>query len=130
MSLGEGNVEVVQFNERFCGRKIPKKLNKPSESMKIEDTSTEAKEFNIKKARYEIMRFGISGFDKERQKQDKIALAIRLGAKPPKKEYTNYKILMEQKKKLKEEEKAQKTDQYILKQLKGRKKTHSKKRIK
>ncbi|GFY48438.1 uncharacterized protein TNIN_194161 [Trichonephila inaurata madagascariensis] len=131
MTSSEGNVEVVQFNERFCGRKIPKKQNKPPEITKIEDTSTEAKEFNIKRARYEVMKFGISGFDKERQKQDKIALAIRLGAKPPKKEYTNYKVLMEQKKKQKEERKAKKaTDQYVLKKLIGRKKTHSKKRIK
>lgn len=39
------------------------------------------KEFNIKKARYEVIRFGMTGFDKEKQVNSKIAMAIKLGAK-------------------------------------------------
>lgn len=40
-----------------------------------------SKVFNIKHARYEVMRFALNGFDKEKQKSNKIAMAIRLGAK-------------------------------------------------
>ncbi|KAF8794207.1 uncharacterized protein C1orf131 homolog isoform X2 [Argiope bruennichi] len=133
MSISEAPVEIIQFNARFCGRKIQKENNKlPEQDEKIiekEDISSNVKEFNIKRARYEVMRFGLSGFDKEKQKRDKISMAIRLGAKPPKKEYVNYKQLIEQKKKEKEEKKAKQTDQYVLKQLKGRKKVKGKKKM-
>ncbi|CAL1265333.1 unnamed protein product [Larinioides sclopetarius] len=133
MSVTKAPVEVVQFNARFCGRKILKERSKlPEQNEEIiegEDASKNVKEFNIKRARYEVMRFGLSGFDKEKQKRDKISMAIRLGAKPPKKEYVNYKQLMEQKKKEKEEKKAEHTDRYVLKQLKGRKKVKGKKKI-
>ncbi|GFS56692.1 uncharacterized protein NPIL_462301 [Nephila pilipes] len=132
MSSCGANVEIVQFNERFCGRKVPKNRNKPSknnpQSKMNEHTSSEVKEFNIRKSRYEIKRFALSGFDAEKQKREKISIAVKLGAKPPKKKYVNYKVLMELKKKEKEERKAKQTDQYTLKQLKGRKKTSKKTR--
>ncbi|CAL1265334.1 unnamed protein product [Larinioides sclopetarius] len=109
MSVTKAPVEVVQFNARFCGRKILKERSKlPEQNEEIiegEDASKNVKEFNIKRARYEVMRFGLSGFDKEKQKRDKISMAIRLGAK------------------------AEHTDRYVLKQLKGRKKVKGKKKI-
>lgn len=37
--------------------------------------------FDIKKARYEIIKYGLTGFDKELQTNTKIAMAIKLGAK-------------------------------------------------
>ncbi|GIY08073.1 uncharacterized protein CEXT_106671 [Caerostris extrusa] len=85
MSASSGSVEVIKFNERFCGKKVGPKVDKRSvqneSSETKEDNISNVKEFNIKRARYEVMRFGLSGFDKERQKKDKIAIAIRLGAK-------------------------------------------------
>lgn len=59
------------------------------------------------RARHEVWKLGISGLaygDKEKQQAAK---AIQLGAKPPKKEYVNYKDLMETKKQTKMEEQQQ-----------------------
>ncbi|XP_055638238.1 uncharacterized protein C1orf131 homolog [Toxorhynchites rutilus septentrionalis] len=61
------------------------------------------RKFDISTARKEIINFGISGFDKETKHQAKIALAIKLGAKPPKKGYRNYKEILEERKREKEE---------------------------
>ncbi|KAF5301586.1 hypothetical protein FQR65_LT08891 [Abscondita terminalis] len=54
--------------------------------------------FDAKKARHEILKFGMSGFDQQKKQEAKIQLAIKLGAKPPKKVYKNYKELTEERK--------------------------------
>lgn len=58
--------------------------------------------FDMKKARYEVFNFGISGYDFKDQQKAKIALAVKLGAKPPKNAYTNYKDLQAERKQAKE----------------------------
>lgn len=57
----------------------------------------------MKRARYEVMKFGMSGFEKAKAKRANVALAVSLGAKPPKNRRVNYKKLMTQRKKEKEE---------------------------
>ncbi|KAG8181369.1 hypothetical protein JTE90_008840 [Oedothorax gibbosus] len=123
------NVEIIRFNERFCGRKVIKQkpVQENEDFTNSSDGATKNKIFNIKHARYEVMRFAVNGFDKEKQKNSKIAMAIRLGAKPPKKEYVNYKVLMEQKLKDKEK-KTEQPNKYTIQKLKGRKKSKSKKK--
>lgn len=51
-------------------------------------------EFNLKKAKHEVFNFGVSGLESKDKEAAKIALAIRLGAKPPKNEHKNYKELI------------------------------------
>ncbi|KAJ8932299.1 hypothetical protein NQ314_014792 [Rhamnusium bicolor] len=46
----------------------------------------------------------MSGFDPQTKEQAKVQLAIKLGAKPPKNKYKNYKLLQAEKKKAKEED--------------------------
>lgn len=58
--------------------------------------------FDMRKARYEVFNFGISGYDFKDQQKAKIALAVKLGAKPPKNAYTNYKDLQLERKDAKE----------------------------
>lgn len=36
-------------------------------------------DFNIKKAKYEIMKFGMSGFDPQKKEEAQVQLAIKLG---------------------------------------------------
>ncbi|XP_048842275.1 uncharacterized protein C1orf131 homolog isoform X2 [Brienomyrus brachyistius] len=62
--------------------------------------------FNLEKARLEVHRFGITGFQKEQRRQFEQERAIMLGAKPPKKEHINYKVYQQmiKEKKLKEKE--------------------------
>jgi len=61
--------------------------------------------FDMRTARHEIHRFGISGFDKPAKEEAEIQLCIKLGAEPPKKQCLNYKKLMELKKTEKREAK-------------------------
>lgn len=58
-------------------------------------------EFNIKKARHEVINFALSGFRNEKhKKKTEIALAVKLGARPPPKACKNYKQLLLEKKNL------------------------------
>ncbi|XP_078451939.1 40S small subunit processome assembly factor 1 isoform X1 [Lampetra fluviatilis] len=59
--------------------------------------------FSIEKARLEVHKFGLTGYSRERQRECERARAIRLGAKPPKPEYINYKELLNRKRQQKEE---------------------------
>ncbi|XP_047350919.1 uncharacterized protein C1orf131 [Vespa velutina] len=56
-------------------------------------------ELEMKKARYDVIKFGISGFESSKAKEAKVELAIRLGAKPPKNKSLNYKVLKDERKK-------------------------------
>ncbi|CAL8317618.1 unnamed protein product [Merluccius merluccius] len=84
------DVEVVTFEDPA---KKPRVQQKPASDFKI--------------ARLEVHRFGIRGYKKEQQRSFEQERAIMLGAKPPKKQYLNYKTLQqdlqEKKKKAKEE---------------------------
>ncbi|KAL0109451.1 hypothetical protein PUN28_014489 [Cardiocondyla obscurior] len=83
--------------------KAPKKKLKYTEnSDNNEDISTVKKtqveqrqeqEKEMKKLRYEIIKFGMSGFEKPKARKAKVELAISLGAKPPKNKRINYKSL-------------------------------------
>ncbi|XP_078012346.1 40S small subunit processome assembly factor 1 isoform X4 [Phascolarctos cinereus] len=111
-------VEVVEFHS--WNKKKKTELEPP----KDEDTKTKIsalekdvgmQEFNLEKARLEVHRFGITGYGKRKERILEQERAIMLGAKPPKNNYVNYKVLQEQikeKKAAKEEEKrmAQVTD--------------------
>ncbi|XP_050071163.1 uncharacterized protein C1orf131 [Anopheles maculipalpis] len=60
--------------------------------------------FDMSKARREVMNFGFTGFDKESKHEAIVRLAIKLGAKPPKNAYRNYRELLEEKKAAKEQD--------------------------
>ncbi|XP_076654404.1 40S small subunit processome assembly factor 1 isoform X2 [Halictus rubicundus] len=62
-------------------------------------------ELEMKRIRYEVMKFGMSGFEKVKANKAKVQLAISLGAKPHKNVNMNYKTLKEQRKTQKEMQK-------------------------
>lgn len=69
--------------------------NDPANSIK-ETNPAELKkeqEKEMKKARYDVIKFGMSGFEKKKAKKTKVELAISLGAIPPKNKRMNYKKL-------------------------------------
>ncbi|XP_054830494.1 uncharacterized protein C1orf131 homolog isoform X3 [Eublepharis macularius] len=88
------------------------------------------------KARLEVHRFGITGFEKKEQRIMEQERAIMLGAKPPQKEYLNYKVLQEkikEKKAIKKEESTveNKTDSLKRRKKKGQEASRkSKKKVK
>ncbi|KAK1889116.1 putative protein C1orf131 like [Dissostichus eleginoides] len=112
------NVEVVTFQDP---RKKPRiKQKPPSEKKPIteEKESDQPEELSLEKARLEVHRFGITGYKKEQQRVFEQDRAVMLGARPPKKEYTNYKMLQQQIK-----DKKQKAREEVQPELKKKKKT-------
>ncbi|KYN00388.1 PREDICTED: uncharacterized protein C1orf131 homolog [Cyphomyrmex costatus] len=62
-------------------------------------------EKEMKKLRYEIIKFGMSGFEKPKARKAKVELAISLGAIPPKNRRMNYNALKTRQKIEKEKKK-------------------------
>ncbi|CAL9691952.1 unnamed protein product [Knipowitschia caucasica] len=100
-------VEVVTFQD-------PRKNNKTSrfpvtpktKSLKTtEKNSEKTEELSLEKARLEVHRFGITGYKKEQQRVFEQDRAVMLGARPPKKQCVNYKVLQQQIKDKKQKEK-------------------------
>ncbi|KAK0085882.1 hypothetical protein PV325_004276 [Microctonus aethiopoides] len=58
-------------------------------------------ELEMKRLRWDVMKFGSSGFKGVAKHKAKVALAIELGAQPPKNRRQNYKKLLLRKSKLK-----------------------------
>ncbi|XP_033932147.1 uncharacterized protein C1orf131 homolog isoform X2 [Pseudochaenichthys georgianus] len=115
-------VEVVTFQDP---RKKPRIKQKPFSDKKPappkitgEKESDQPEELSLEKARLEVHRFGITGYKKEQQRVFEQDRAVMLGARPPKKEYTNYKMLQQQIK-----EKKQKAREEVQPELKKKKKT-------
>ncbi|EFN82918.1 uncharacterized protein LOC105184654 [Harpegnathos saltator] len=83
--------------------KFPK--NDSTDSV-VEKTSAELKieqEKEMKKARYDVIKFAMSGFDKVKARKTKDELAISLGAIPSKNKKMNYKKLKVCRKKMNDE---------------------------
>lgn len=62
-------------------------------------------ELDMKRYRYDVIKFGMSGFEKKEARHAKIALAVSLGAIPPKNKRINYKRLLKERKEEKAKEK-------------------------
>ncbi|KAG8444233.1 hypothetical protein GDO86_009427 [Hymenochirus boettgeri] len=107
----EHSFKVVTFSTR---KKI-KVHAEPDRSTKtdLKNAESETRQlFNFERARLEIHKFGITGFKKEKQRMFEQERAIMLGAKPPKREYVNYKAYQEKLKEIqtsKQKEKKMKT---------------------
>ncbi|KAM9339268.1 40S small subunit processome assembly factor 1 [Symphorus nematophorus] len=124
----ESQVEVVTFEDP---RKKPKTTQTPAPDKVPALQITEKKqsegveELSLEKARLEVHRFGITGYKKEQQRIFEQDRAVMLGARPPKKEYVNYKLLQEHIK-----EKKQKAKEEAQTDLKKKKKKQNNQRDK
>ncbi|XP_067098083.1 uncharacterized protein C1orf131 homolog [Osmerus mordax] len=119
-------VEVVTFQDPMKKLMTKKSPMVPVASPEIKEKSkTKEKqkpelleEFSLEKARLEVHRFGITGYKKEQQRMFEQERAIMLGAKPPKKEYVNYKLYQQMSK-----DKKQKAREEVQTDLKKKKKS-------
>ncbi|RVE50205.1 hypothetical protein evm_005040 [Chilo suppressalis] len=101
----ESNFQFVKF-ESYKPKKKQTADNMEIDTGKVTQTfSKPNKDLDLKKIRHEVYKFGMSGFDPTKKQEAKIALAVSLGAKPPKREYVNYKELMQKRKLEKQKEK-------------------------
>lgn len=62
-------------------------------------------DLDMKRMKHEVFNFGISGYNFQDRQKAKIALAVKLGAKPPKNTYKNYKDLQAENKEAKQKAK-------------------------
>lgn len=74
-------------------------INNLSSNIEIEAAPCRTEEFNLIKAKHDVKKFMIKSLKKTNKEQAKIALAVSLGALPPKPKSTNYKVLKQCKKK-------------------------------
>ncbi|XP_035430043.2 uncharacterized protein C1orf131 [Spodoptera frugiperda] len=102
MKNPEVNFKFVKF-EAHKPKKKTAADNSDNSEIKPGSQQT-SKDLDLKKIRHEVVKFGMSGFDPTKKEEARIALAVSLGAKPPKKEYVNYKELMEKRKQEKKKE--------------------------
>ncbi|KAM4713178.1 40S small subunit processome assembly factor 1 [Anableps anableps] len=109
----QNKVEVVTFQDpkkKTKTKQSPVSSRIPAKSLQ-DPRKAEQKQINqqeqlsLEKARLEVHRFGITGYKKEQQRVFEQDRAIMLGARPPKKEYVNYKVLQEQIKEKKQKQK-------------------------
>ncbi|KAK2889971.1 uncharacterized protein C1orf131 homolog [Channa argus] len=116
-------VEIVTFQDP---KKKPKtKLTPAPDEIPVpqiteKKQSDHLEELNLEKARLEVHRFGITGYKKEQQRVFEQDRAVMLGARPPKKDYVNYKVLQQQIK-----EKKQKGKEEVHPDLKKKKKQNN-----
>lgn len=89
--------KAVVFQAHKPKSKDPRRAEKRSSSGGKDDSG-----LDLKRTRQEVFNFGITGYDFQDQQKAKIALAVKLGARPPKNEYKNYKELQDELKKAKE----------------------------
>ncbi|EEC11973.1 hypothetical protein ISCGN_015223 [Ixodes scapularis] len=101
----EQKVPVIVFNDptKRKVRKVPRFGSQDEDS-----ESPQPVELNFRKAKFDVIKFGIKGLEKPKQVEAKIALAVQLGAKPPKNKYVNYKQLIQERKQQKDIIKEQK----------------------
>lgn len=90
---------VTKSEEDEVRNKVPNsRFNVANNKLEEDRDEKKEQEREMKRIRYEVMKFGMSGFEKLKAEEAKVDLAISLGAKPPKKKGINYKELKEKRK--------------------------------
>lgn len=100
--------EIVHFVDRSKRRQATTTQDKVPTNKKVNSDANKGEKkneltFDMRQTRMEVFKFGISGLDDTAKLDAKTAHAIKLGAKPPKNKSINYKDLLEEKKKEKEQ---------------------------
>ncbi|XP_066152202.1 uncharacterized protein C1orf131 [Euwallacea fornicatus] len=111
----EANYEQVDFTFYKTKTKVPMK----SGHKEVSNVNPELV-FNLQKAKYEVIKLGMSGFDSVKKEEAKIQQLIKLGAKPPKNKCKNYKELLMDKKIQKVKEEKEQTLQQLGKNNVGK----------
>lgn len=80
----EINVDVVVHKSYKSKRKQAKPENYSEISKSTQPVPQQpTNEINMKRARFEIIKFGMSGFNKQKKEEAKVQLAIKLGCYNP-----------------------------------------------
>ncbi|KAG1964802.1 uncharacterized protein C1orf131 homolog [Pimephales promelas] len=114
----QSNVEVVTFIDPRRKNQLSKAVElvkkAPPERKEVKEKKKVPDEkLTIEKARLEVHRFGLSGYERQQQRVFEQDRAIMLGARPPKRQYVNYKVYQQniKERKIKEKEEAKSESQ-------------------
>lgn len=88
--------EIMESEENSDVRNL--KFDRTKDKGNRDNDEKKRQEVQMKRVRYEVMKFGMSGFKGEKAEEAEVGLAVSLGAKPPKREGINYKILKHKRK--------------------------------
>ncbi|KAM9798269.1 40S small subunit processome assembly factor 1 [Neosynchiropus ocellatus] len=119
-SVQPQQVEVVTFQDPT---KRQRSRQPPATLTAAVTSSGRPEDLTLEKARLEVHRFGITGYKKEQQRVFEQDRAIMLGARPPKRPYTNYKVLQQQIKE-KKQRSSEEADPDLKKKKRKKSKTH------
>lgn len=107
--------EVVTFTSHRSSKNSTKD-NNSEQDITTADDARPGKTVSMDQARFDVFKFGLNALSKKEQVDAKIALAIKLGAAPPKKECVPLSVLKQRRKaaKAEEEETAQQNEMKML----------------
>ncbi|XP_063857677.1 DNA ligase 1-like [Scylla paramamosain] len=100
----QNDVQIFNYANKRGVNKDKKPKEEEQEDVEQSLTKETLDEKQLKRVRYDVFRLGMSGFHKEKKEDTRVALAIKLGAKPPRKKAVNYKKFQEMKKEEKKRE--------------------------
>nr|CAH0113299.1 unnamed protein product [Daphnia galeata] len=114
LTVGKSEPLVVVYNDPSKRKKLKKGLATQNSTVQTEDNFPKPEEFNLIKTKHDVKKFTIKALKKTSKNQAQIALAVSLGAKPPKAVPTNYKLLQHCKKKEATRQKRLKAAEHIF----------------
>lgn len=86
-------VLIIDCAKKRGANKERKSVEEELEPSPVESKPETLDEKQLKRVRYDVFKLGMSGFHKEKKEDARVALAIKLGAKPPRNKTMNYKKL-------------------------------------
>ncbi|XP_046655740.1 uncharacterized protein C1orf131 homolog [Daphnia pulicaria] len=114
LTVGKSEPLIVVYNDPSKRKKLKKSQATQNSSSQVEDNFPEPEEFNLIKTKHEVKKFTIKALKKTSKNQAQIALAVSLGAKPPKAMPVNYKVMQHCKKKEEGRQKRLKQAEHIF----------------
>ncbi|CAK8672445.1 unnamed protein product [Clavelina lepadiformis] len=101
--ISKREVEVVVF--KCKKRELSKESKTKTTGLNVNENFTELSNLKTRKLldklQWDVTSFGLEGFSKEEKRKLEQERAVNLGAKPKKRPFTNYKVFMEEQKRLK-----------------------------
>ena len=119
--------EIVTFIDHKKRNKSKQADNTSTSNTDERVSVSNGKEITMKEARFQVFKFGVSGMDKKSKEEANTALAVRLGAKPEKNKFLDYKDLKEERKLEKEEKEMMEEER--KRSLQGVRKSSNKNRV-
>ncbi|XP_060769901.1 uncharacterized protein C1orf131 homolog [Neoarius graeffei] len=124
-------VEIVTFQDPLKKNKLKRAVEAETKVAEVKEKKTKDLDvLSMEKARLDVHQFGIRGFQKHQQRVFEQDRAIMLGARPPKKDYINYKLYQQMIKEKKSKEKEQEASTDVQNKKKKKKTSGKQKNVK